>query len=86
MDVSHIALIALELPAKAFATYNCHDPIALSLNIEILSKLLKTAGNNNELTIKYRVPATPSRCNSMLPVKIGLQPSTITLRTSIPKW
>jgi proliferating cell nuclear antigen len=56
MDVSHVALIAVELPADAFANYRCNEPIALSFNIETLSKLLKNAGTNDELTIKCSRP------------------------------
>jgi proliferating cell nuclear antigen len=55
MDVSHVSLIAIELPADSFATYDCPSPVLLSFSVETLAtKILRSAGSNDELSIRTR--------------------------------
>ncbi|OHT16054.1 proliferating cell nuclear antigen [Tritrichomonas foetus] len=52
MDVSHVSLISIELPADNFESYKCESAIDLSFNIDTLTKVLKSADNNDTLTIR----------------------------------
>jgi proliferating cell nuclear antigen len=53
MDVSHVSLIAMELPSDTFATYNCPSHVSLSFSVETLAtKILRSAGSNDELSIR----------------------------------
>ncbi|KAH0795218.1 proliferating cell nuclear antigen [Histomonas meleagridis] len=52
IDVSHVSLISIELPAETFSTYTCTEPLELSFNVGTLIKVLKSAGSNDLLTIK----------------------------------
>jgi proliferating cell nuclear antigen len=53
MDVSHVSLIAMELPAETFAAYSCTSPVPLSFSVETLAtKILRGAGANDELSIR----------------------------------
>jgi proliferating cell nuclear antigen len=57
MDVSHVSLIAMELPADIFATYSCASPSTLSFSVETLAtKILRSAGANDELSIRTSGP------------------------------
>jgi proliferating cell nuclear antigen len=51
MDVSHVSLISVALPAAVFAKYKCSEPMALSFNIETLLKVLKGSKATDELGI-----------------------------------
>lgn len=52
MDNSHVALVSLLLAADGFDPYRCDRNLALGINLNSLSKVLKCAGNDDELTIK----------------------------------
>ena len=51
MDVSHVSLISISLPAESFSSYTCNDTINLSFNVETLTKILKSSGSNDILRI-----------------------------------
>lgn len=52
MDGSHISLVALVLRADGFLDYNCKKNLVLGINLESLAKVLKSAGNDDIVTIK----------------------------------
>ena len=51
MDVSHVALISIQLPEDLFATYQCKDTVSISFNVDRLLIVLKSAGPNDGLSI-----------------------------------
>ncbi|KNE55280.1 proliferating cell nuclear antigen (pcna) [Allomyces macrogynus ATCC 38327] len=52
MDSSHVALVALLMRAEGFDPYRCDRNIALGINFATLAKVMKCAGNDDNLTIK----------------------------------
>lgn len=52
MDVSHISLVAINLPADSFQSYSCSEPTKLSFNIDTLAKIFKSISPKDTLTIK----------------------------------
>lgn len=52
MDDAHIALVSMKLGVEAFSSYRCDRSISLGLNIESLLKVLRTANNNDVLTMR----------------------------------
>ena len=52
MDNSHVALVSMLLKSEAFAVYRCDRNIALGINLGSLTKVLRAAQNDDELTIK----------------------------------
>jgi proliferating cell nuclear antigen len=51
MDTSHIVLVHLKLDASRFEYYNCERRVLIGVNILNLHKLIKTANNNDTLTM-----------------------------------
>lgn len=52
MDTSHVALVSLQLKEDMFEPYRCDRNIALGINLNSLSKVLKCANNDDIVTIK----------------------------------
>lgn len=52
MDNSHVALVALMLRSGAFQPYRCDQALSLGINLTSLSKILKCANNDDQVTIK----------------------------------
>lgn len=52
MDESHIALVSLKLGVESFLSYRCDRAIPLGVNVESLMKVLKSANNNDVLTLR----------------------------------
>jgi len=52
MDTSHVSLVAIQLKADGFDKYRCDRNVTLGMNLQSLSKVLKCAGNEDELTLK----------------------------------
>ncbi len=52
MDNSHVALVAMQLKAEGFSPYRCDRNIALGINLNSLTKVLKAAQNEDLLTLK----------------------------------
>jgi len=52
MDNSHVALVAMHLKAEGFSPYRCDRNIALGINLNSLTKVLKAAQNEDLLTLK----------------------------------
>ena len=52
MDSSHVSLCALSLRPEAFDQYRCDTNISLGVNTTNLSKLLKSSGNEDIVTLK----------------------------------
>jgi len=52
MDSSHVSLVAVTLRHSGFDHYRCDRPISLGLNSANMSKILKCAGNDDEITLK----------------------------------
>ncbi|XP_031553803.1 proliferating cell nuclear antigen-like [Actinia tenebrosa] len=51
MDSSHVCLVSLQLKSDAFDPYRCDRNITLGLETNMLSKILKCAGNDDTITI-----------------------------------
>lgn len=52
MDSSHVALVALALPAAAFASYECGGEHAVAVRVADLSRILKIAGPADGVRVK----------------------------------
>lgn len=52
MDTTHVALATLLLRAEGFDTYRCDRNIPLGINLTSLTKILKSANNNDVLTLR----------------------------------
>lgn len=52
MDNSHVALVSMLLRAEGFSPYRCDRNIALGINLDSLTKVLRAAQNEDILTLK----------------------------------
>jgi len=52
MDNSHVALVAVNLSAPGFKKYRCDRPMPLGVNLNSLSKVLKCAKDDDQVTLK----------------------------------
>ncbi|CEH18343.1 proliferating cell nuclear antigen [Ceraceosorus bombacis] len=52
MDNSHVALSSVELRSDGFAPYRCDRPMSIGVSLVSLTKIIKTADNNDTVTIK----------------------------------
>ncbi|KIW25354.1 proliferating cell nuclear antigen (pcna) [Cladophialophora immunda] len=52
MDNSHVALVSMMLKAEMFSPYRCDRNIALGINLNSLTKVIRAAQNEDILTIK----------------------------------
>jgi len=52
MDNSHVALVSMSLEASGFSPYRCDRNIALGINLNSLTKVLRAAQNEDILTLK----------------------------------
>lgn len=52
MDLSHVALVTLQLRAEGFATYKADKSFPLGIKLQNLNKILKCADNSDMLTIE----------------------------------
>lgn len=54
MDTSHVALVGLKLRADGFEHFRCDRDINLGMNLANMGKMLKTAGNDDIITISAK--------------------------------
>ncbi|KAJ0967109.1 hypothetical protein J5N97_024026 [Dioscorea zingiberensis] len=52
MDSSHVALIALLLRSDGFEHFRCDRNVSIGMNLANVSKILRTAGNDDIITLK----------------------------------
>lgn len=52
MDNSHVALVSMLMSASQFSPYRCDRNIALGINLNSLTKVLRAAQNDDILTLK----------------------------------
>lgn len=52
MDNSHVALSSVELRCDGFDPYRCDRPMSIGISMSALTKIVRTAGNEDILTIK----------------------------------
>mgnify|MGYP002723574903 FL=1 len=52
MDSSHVALSAVELRADGFEEYRCDRPMSIGMAITSLTKVLRSANNNDILNMR----------------------------------
>lgn len=52
MDNSHVALSSVELRCDGFDPYRCDRPMSIGISVAALTKIVRTAGNEDILTIK----------------------------------
>jgi proliferating cell nuclear antigen PCNA len=52
MDNSHVALVSMLLRAEGFDPYRCDRNVALGINLNSLAKVLRSAQNEDIITIK----------------------------------
>ncbi|KAG8799213.1 proliferating cell nuclear antigen [Serendipita sp. 411] len=51
MDNSHVALVSLKLKSEGFEEYRCDRPMTLGVNIASLTKVIKCAKDDDEVTL-----------------------------------
>lgn len=54
MDNSHVALVSLLLRSESFDPYRCDRSITLGVNLSVLAKVIKCAGNDDTVTLKAK--------------------------------
>lgn len=59
LDTNHICLGELELESGWFSEYDCDEDITLGINSEILTKILKCRGKNDNIEVKYNTNENP---------------------------
>lgn len=52
MDTSHVSLVAVQLKSEGFTSYRCDRGLTLGMNLGNLTKILKCANNDDEITLK----------------------------------
>ncbi|KAH7690818.1 Proliferating cell nuclear antigen PCNA protein [Dioscorea alata] len=52
MDSSHVALVALLLRSDGFEHFRCDRNVSMGMNLANVSKILRTAGNDDIITLK----------------------------------
>jgi len=52
MDNAHVSLVVLILKADGFDTYRCDRSMSLGMNLDSVSKVLKNAGSDDNVTIR----------------------------------
>lgn len=52
MDNSHVALSSVELRSEGFEPYRCDRPMSIGISLTALTKIIRTAANEDILTIK----------------------------------
>ena len=52
MDNSHVALVSVNMDVAGFQMYRCDRPIPLGVNLASLTKVLKCAQDNDQVTLK----------------------------------
>lgn len=52
MEQAHVVLVSLALNAEGFESYRCDRNIPLGVNLSSLSKILKSANNDDSITLK----------------------------------
>ncbi|XP_068238739.1 proliferating cell nuclear antigen-like [Palaemon carinicauda] len=52
MDTSHVSLVSLNLLAEGFDKYKCERDLVMGINISVMSKILKCATEDDDVTIK----------------------------------
>lgn len=52
MDTSHVSLVAVQLKADGFDRYRCDRNLTLGMNLTNLAQIIKSAGNDDVVTIK----------------------------------
>jgi proliferating cell nuclear antigen len=52
MDNSHVALVSMMLKSEAFDPFRCDRNIALGINLGSLTKVLRAAQNDDQLTVR----------------------------------
>ncbi|OQV16446.1 Proliferating cell nuclear antigen [Hypsibius exemplaris] len=53
MDSAHVALVNVLLRSEGFENYRCNRNVTLGISLGSLTKVLKCAGNDDELTIRH---------------------------------
>jgi len=52
MDTSHVSLVAVQLKHDGFEKFRCDRGITLGMNLGNLTKILKCANNDDQITLK----------------------------------
>lgn len=52
MDSSHVSLVAMLLRSDGFDHYRCDRNLALGINLNSMSKIIKCASNDDSVTLK----------------------------------
>jgi len=56
MDSSHVSLVAVKIPSETFENFRCDRNLSLGLNLGVVTKIIKTANNEDVLTLKANSP------------------------------
>ena len=52
MDSSHVSLVTVKIPRETFEEFRCDRNLSLGLNLGVVTKVIKTANNDDVLTLK----------------------------------
>ena len=54
MDSSHVSLVTVRIPRETFEDFRCDRNLSLGLNLGSVTKVIKTANNDDVLTLKVK--------------------------------
>jgi len=57
MDSSHVSLVAVKIPRESFDDFRCDRNLSLGLNLGVVTKIIKTANNDDNLTLRASSPS-----------------------------
>jgi len=57
MDSSHVSLVTVRIPRETFEDFRCDRNLSLGLNLGSVTKVIKTANNDDVLTLKASGPS-----------------------------
>jgi len=57
MDSSHVSLVTVKIPRETFEEFRCDRNLSLGLNLGVVTKVIKTANNDDVLTLKASGPS-----------------------------
>nr|WCZ58304.1 proliferating cell nuclear antigen [Paratrimastix eleionoma] len=78
MDTSHVSLVTFVLKGAQLAHFRCDRSLTLGLNLKTLTKLLKTAGNEDKCTLKAEEDG--DRLTIMIEAKNGSKTSSYEIK------
>ena len=83
MDSAHVILVSLLLRSDGFESYRCDRTIPVGINMGSLGKIIRSAANDDAITLRADDSGRPSVCSLKLPVTPNL---SVTIINAFHRW